>query len=74
MKAFSLTRKQVLDQRECHNEEWSEISDVRVSENKNENTFVPMMHIAQILVENKIVIGLTHVWSTYVIATPMATT
>ena len=78
MKAFSLTRKQVLDQRECHNEKCSEISDVRVSENKNENNFAPMMHITQILVENKIIIGLTHVWyyhaaSLYVIARPMAT-
>ena len=42
LKAFSLTRKQVLDQRKCYNEECSEISDVKVSENKNENAFAPM--------------------------------
>ena len=59
-----MTREQVLDQRKCQNEECSKISDVRVSENKTE---IVCSYVAQI-VENKIVIGLTHVW--YYSATP----
>ena len=44
LKALSLTRKQVLDQSKSDNEEYSEISDVRATENKIENAFIPMMH------------------------------
>ena len=63
LKALSLTRKQVLDQRKSDNEECSEISDVRASENKTENAFIPMMH--KYVAENKIVIGLIHVKNIY---------